>query len=193
MDKEIQIKYKGSHSFKLKDLYILQNKKGFCFKELSKEGFQKLATSLIDNGFWFPFFFWHCKKDKKNYYLDGTQRDKVLLELQRNGYIDNKGKHWNVKLPDKFPATEIFADNKKEAHKAILTQSSNYGKISNESLYEFIETNELNFNDLKLELDLPEINLDDFQANFYDDVEINESENNELEAKNKCPKCGYEW
>lgn len=193
MKKEIKIRCKGSHYFKLEELNILQDTKGFCLKELSKENFQKLATSLVNNGFWFPFFFWYCKKDKKNYYLDGTQRDKVLLELQKNGYTDSEGKHYQITLPDKFPATEIFAKDKKEAYRAILAQTSNYGKISNESLYEFIETNELNFNELKMELDLPEINLDDFQANFYDDIKIKEKEIDELETENECPKCGYKW
>lgn len=183
MKKEIKIRCKGSHYFKLNELHILQDTESFCLKELSKEGFQKLATSLFNNGFWFPFFFWYCKRDKKKYYVDGTQRDKVLLELQKNGYTDSKEKHWEIIPPDKFPAVEIFADNKKEAYKAILAQTSAFGKITHEGLYEYLETNKLDFNKIKLELDLPDINFSYFAADFYEDNTPDEIPNVDIEPE----------
>ena len=49
------------------------------------------------------------------------------------------------KLPKKFPAVEIYAKNKKEAAEAILTQSSRYGRMTEQGLSIFNKSFDLDF------------------------------------------------
>lgn len=158
---EIKVNCKGSDYFSLSELHILQDTKDFQLKELSKDNFEKLKNRIENKGFWFPFFVWHCKKEDKWYYTDGTQRHKVLTWMQESD---------EYKLPDKFPCVEIFAKNKKEAAEAILTQSTNYGKITDEGLYNFINEYDLNFQDIKLDLELSEVDLEQFENIYINDI-----------------------
>ena len=170
---EIAIKCKGTSLIDISQLKDFQGN----LKELKESEYNKLKNSIIKYGFRIPIFVW------QNNLLDGHQRIFTINKMCENGYYLNK----------KIPVIDIEAKDKREAKKLLLLINSRYGKVTDEGLYEFIETNDLNFDELKLELDLPEINLDDFQANFYDDVETNESEIDGLETKNECPKCGYKW
>lgn len=153
--KKIQVNCKGSHELGLDELDIFQEADGFKLKELSNESRNKLKKSLIDKGFWFPFFFWHEKETGKNFFIDGTQRDKVLLSMQGE-----------YALPDKFPCAEIFASSRKEAAEAILLQSSAYGEVTFDGLKGLIEKYELDLDSLKDKLQIPEISLDKFENSF---------------------------
>ena len=75
------------------------------------------------------------------------------------------------KMPDKFPCVEIFAKDKKEAAEAILTQSSSYGKFTEEGLYGFIHEYDLvsDFAEIKDGLELPDFDLDGFESGWVDD------------------------
>lgn len=65
--KKIKIRCKGSTELALADLHILQDVEDkFELKELSTANFERLKTSIEKRGFWFPFFVWYDKKDKKN-------------------------------------------------------------------------------------------------------------------------------
>lgn len=150
MDKKIiQIKCKGTNSININQLKDFQGN----LKELRESEYNKLKNSIIKNGFRIPVFVWN------NNLLDGHQRIFTIKKMCENGY----------ELKEKIPVIEIEAKDKKEAKELLLLINSRYAKITNEGLYEYLETNELNFDNLKLELDLPEIDLDDFNANFYDE------------------------
>ena len=159
---EIKVNCKGSHDFPLSELFILQDTKDFQLKELNKNNFEKLKNGIIKKGFWFPFFVWHCEEEGKWYYTDGTQRHKVLNKMAESG---------QYKMPDKFPCSEIFAKDKKEAAEAILTQSSSYGKFTEEGLYGFIHEYDLvaDFAEIKGGLELPDFDLDGFESGWMDD------------------------
>ena len=159
---EIKVNCKGSHDFKLSELFILQDTKDFQLKELNKNNFEKLKNGIIKKGFWFPFFVWHCEEEDKWYYTDGTQRHKVLNKMAESG---------QYKMPEKFPCVEIFAKDKKEAAEAILTQSSSYGKFTEEGLYGFIHEYDLvsDFAEIKGGLELPDFDLDGFESGWMDD------------------------
>ena len=186
---EIKVNCKGTDYFSLSELHILQDTKDFQLKELSKDNFEKLKNRIEKKGFWFPFFVWNCKQENKWYYTDGTQRHKVLSWMQESG---------EYKIPDKFPCVEIFAKDKKEAAEAILMQSTNYGKITDEGLYGFLNEYDLNldFPELKLDLELPDIDLNKININFLNEDYVENSEK-EIETNNQiltiCPKCGYKW
>jgi len=159
---EIKVNCKGSHDFKLSELFILQDTKDFQLKELNKDNFEKLKSRMEKKGFWFPFFVWHCEEEGKWYYTDGTQRHKVLNKMAESG---------QYKMPEKFPCVEIFAKDKKEAAEAILTQSSSYGKFTEEGLYGFIHEYDLvaDFAELKGGLELPDFDLDGFESGWVKD------------------------
>lgn len=173
MQKEILIKCKGTSSIGINQLKDFQGN----LKESREPEYEKLKKSIIKNGFRIPIFVW------KDNLLDGHQRIFTIKKMCENGY----------ELKEKIPVVEIEAKDKKEAKKLLLLINSRYAHITEDGLYEYIETNKLNFDDLKLELDLPEIDLDNFSANFYDDIEIKEKEIDELKTENECPKCGYKW
>lgn len=170
---KIKIRCKGSIDLPLNDLNILQDfNKKFMLKELSKSDFEKLRMSLEKYGFWFPFFVWKNEVDGKWYYLDGTQRDKVLRWMQSQPQ--------KYQLPEKFPCAEIEASSTQEAAIAILKQSSAYGKITDEGLYAFIQQYELdkNMQDWIPQVELPWINIENFMKSYFEDFDIEILEGN---------------
>lgn len=140
---EVTIRCRGAASLPLEKLTPLQN----GLKGLSASAEEKLTESLLKNGFCFPFFVW--KNGQTNYYLDGHQRDRVLRKIRDEG----------VKVPASYPVAFVDAKNKKEAAELILLQSSNYGKISDDSLGVFATENGLDLQALGPMLDLPNIRL----------------------------------
>ena len=88
-------------------------------------------------GWSFPVFVW---KDKNtNYVIDGHCRLLVLNELETEGYI----------IP-KLPVVYIECKNKKEAKQKLLRLNSQYGKMTKESVLEFVEDLDLNFEEIAL-------------------------------------------
>ena len=119
---------------------------------------------------------------------------KEVLELSKK--LNELSKDKTVQLPEKYPVVFIHAKNKKEAAKLILLQSSRYGKMTNETLYEFLHENELNFDDLKVELDLPDIKMDLFGDGYNPETfQPSKDDQTNLDEKKsvKCPGCGHEF
>ncbi len=92
-----------------------------------------------------------------------------------------------------LPTIDIEADNEKEAKELVLLISSRYGKVTDDGLYEFIVEGELNFDELREMIDLPEIDLNSFRRGYMPEAGEGEKEIGEIETSNKCPRCGYEW
>src|SRR5215813_12089185 len=136
--KTIAIRCTAAVNLDLADLTPLQGE----LKELTGANFEKLKQSILRHGITFPFFIW--QSEGKNYILDGTQRDRVLLELVAAGY----------KCPP-LPCALIDAKDKREAAEKILLISSQYGRMTEESLDEFLAENDLSFLELADELELP--------------------------------------
>jgi len=167
---KIKVKCKGSINLPFDDLHILQDTEDFILKELSKDAFEGLKKSIEKRGFLFPFFVWRCEEESKWYYTDGTQRDKVLAWMR-----DRPEKY---QLPEKFPCAEIEAANKREAAEAILTQSSRYGKITDEGLYGFVHEFEIDPDTLP-EYGIPEFSMEDFRDAWFGDeqADLEEADN----------------
>jgi ParB-like chromosome segregation protein Spo0J len=150
-------------------------------KELSDANFEKLRKSILKHGITFPFFVW--QSDGENYILDGTQRDRVLKRMTDDGY----------EVPS-LPCALIDAKNRKEAAEKILLISSSYGKMTEESLDEFLAENDLSFLELADELELPAID----ERYFRDPNEFTATDADDqgrLDKKNPitCPECGHEF
>lgn len=116
------------------------------FKNISEIQLNKLKKSIRNNGFKSPFFVWENKKTI--WTLDGHTRIPILKLLKNEGEI----------IPDKLPAVFIDCKNKEEAKKAILIYNSHYADINKESMFDFIS--DLNFDELKTEIELKELNFD---------------------------------
>jgi hypothetical protein len=174
--KTIAIRCTAAVNLYLADLTPLQG----GLKELNDANFEKLKRSVLKHGISFPFFIW--QNDGTNYILDGTQRDRVLNRMAEDGY----------EIPP-LPCALIQAKDKKDAAEKILLISSQYGKMSNNSLEDFLADNDIGFLELQDELELPAIDLEYFRdADF---TPGNVDEQGRLDKKNPvtCPECGHEF
>src|SRR5262250_1941710 len=122
----VQIRCKAAVNLDLDQLTPMQGD----LKELSQTNFNKVKQSILRHGITFPFFVW--QNEGKNYILDGTQRDRVLLKLVAAGY----------QCPP-LPCGLIDAKHKREAAEKILLTSSQYGRMTEGSLDEFLAENDL--------------------------------------------------
>src|SRR4029453_2882932 len=168
--KSIQIRCSAAVNIPLSELTPLQGE----LKELSNQSFEKLKRSILKHGITFPFFIW--QHNAVNYILDGTQRDKVLTRMAEEDY----------EVPS-FPCALIEAKDRKEAAEKILLISSQYGKMTNNSLEEFLAENDLGFLELQDELELPALDLDEFKEGWMTEPDFSPTsadEQGRLDKKN---------
>ena len=99
----IAIRCTAAINISLTDLTPLQGE----LKALTKPSFEKLKRSILKHGITFPFFVW--QDAGANYILDGTQRDRVLVQMAAEGYT----------VPA-LPCALIEAKDRKEAAEKIL-------------------------------------------------------------------------
>ena len=146
--KVINVTCKGSRGVPRPELEAFQGN----LVELRQENYDKLRRLIIAKGFRFPVFVWNNK------IIDGHQRLFVLKHLVENeGYL----------FPHDVPVCDIEAKDEKEAKELVLIARSEYGDTTDEGLFEFLEVNKLSFDDLKVNLELPGIEFDDFEKNFF--------------------------
>ena len=129
----IQIKCDTKDTLEIAELTELQG----GLKERTDIDYDKIKLSIIKFGFSFPLFVW--KSGKTNYLLDGHGRFATLCKMQKDGYI----------IPP-LPVVYITAKNKAEAKQKLLRLNSTYGKMTKESVLEFAEDLEINFDEISL-------------------------------------------
>jgi len=145
------------------------------FKKITKDQLNKLKTSLLRNGLKSPFLVW--QDGKTLWCLDGHTRIPVLKLLEDEG----------VDVPEKLSAVFVDCKTKQDAKKAILIYNSHYASIQQEPLFDFIQ--DLNFDEVRCEIDIPNVYLD---AHF--EFKNTEKEiSGDLDTNVECPKCGYKW
>ena len=160
-------------------------------KKTEPHKLQKLANSLCENGFSMNFYVW--EKDGQIYIIDGHSRQEVL-QLLESGAIypkDPSGKEYQVTIPDKFPCSFLHLKNKAEAKKAVLIYNSKYKSIDSDILSEWVS--DLSLDELKSQIEIPELNLDfDIEKDEKDYYEKEENKYiieiecvNELDQENK--------
>jgi hypothetical protein len=76
---------------------------------------------------------------------------------------------WHPFYPHDVPVCDIEAKDEKEAKELVLIARSEYGDTTDEGLFEFLEVNKLSFNELKFNLELPGIEFDEFEKNYFND------------------------
>ena len=158
MTKEIKIECTGTENIDIDNLTELQGN----LKDLSKENYERLKDSILKYGFSFPLFVW--KSEGNNFIVDAHQRKKTLQKLKDEGY----------KIPP-LPTVFINAKDKIEAKEKLLQLNSNYGKITQDGLYEFINEPDFEISqELLKDIDLPEFDMDKFNDSFINDKDDNE-------------------
>lgn len=143
--KTISIKCETSEKLEIAEMTEMQG----GLKERTDIDYDKIKLSICKFGFSFPFFIW--KSGKTNYLIDGHGRFATLCKMQKDGYI----------IPP-LPVVYIQCKNKTEAKQKLLRLNSQYGKMTKESVLEFAEDIDLNFD---------EIALTDSVIDFTDDTE----------------------
>ena len=126
-------------------------------KSLMKEGYKKLKKEIIETGFAFPINVW---KDKNKFYiLGGHQRLRTIEQMKIEGYS----------FPNKIPCVQIFAKDFKEAKRRVLQDVSQYGKVQEDGLYEFMHDADFSIDEVKDQFDIPDVDLPHFESNFFDE------------------------
>ena len=151
---------------------------------------EKAKTSILKYGWSFPFFVW--VSGKTNYCLDGHARIKVLKALEEEGYL----------IPE-LPVVYIQAKNKTEAKQKLLRLNSNFGHFTKESVLEFAEDIDLNFDEIALPdttINFSEGGLDgseevmpaevDYKAEYLVEIQCSDSAEQE-EVYNRMVEEGY--
>lgn len=131
--KTIQIKCDCKDLLKLEDMTVMQGN----LKERTETDYEKIKKSILTYSFSFPFFIW--QSGKTNWLIDGTGRYQTLCKMQKDGYI----------IPP-LPVVYIQCKNKTEAKQKLLRLNSQYGKMTRESVLEFAEDIDLNFDEIAL-------------------------------------------
>ncbi len=127
-------------------------------KKTEPHKLQKLANSLCQNGFSMNFYVW--EKEGQIFIIDGHSRHEVL-QLLESGAIypkNSDGKEYGVTIPEKLPCSFLHLKNKTEAKKAVLIYNSKYKNIDSDILAEWVS--DLNLDELKSQIEIPELNLD---------------------------------
>lgn len=181
MGNEIRIRCTGNRVVDIGDLVDFQGR----LKELSVESAGKLRSLIATYGFCFPVAVW--KNQGINYFIDGHQRIAVVREMINHG--------WTI---GPIPVNDIEADNKKQAAEYILASNSQFGVMTSDGLYEFMNTHDIDIDAVGDLLQTPEIDLEKFHLEFFTDEPVPEpgSHHVEFDAKDKiikCPKCGTEF
>lgn len=131
--KTISIKCETKDYLKLEDMTVMQGN----LKLREDADYEKIKKSILTYSFSFPFFIW--QSEKTNWLIDGTGRYQTLCKMQKDGYI----------IPP-LPVVYIQCKNKTEAKQKLLRLNSQYGKMSKESVLEFAEDIDLNFDEIAL-------------------------------------------
>ena len=179
--KQIKIKCKAAITLRLDQLVPFQGE----LKSLSEDSFNKLKKSLLKYGVTFPFFVW---QDGPTYnILDGCQRERVLSVLKDEGYL--------IPL---LPAVLVEAANATEAREKILLASSQNGEITQESLYQFIHENKIDWDDISSMVDFRVFGVDKFTDGWMREPDFeptSEDDQSRLDQKSPltCPQCGHTW
>jgi hypothetical protein len=160
----------------LNDLHQLQGE----LKSLTESDYHKLRGRIEKTGFRFPVFVW-SDDEKKTHIIDGHQRIRCLLQMEREGF----------KIP-KIPVADIEAESLQDAREQILAACSAYGVIESDGLYEFMNTSDISIEAIDTEFRLPDIDMDKFREEFFGGppADSDEKEDDSPKEPKTCPHCG---
>jgi len=132
--------------------------------------FEKIERSIKKHGFSFPFFIW--KKGKINYCLDGHGRLGALQRLVAEG----------ENIPP-LPVVYVKCKDENEAKEILLKLNSQYGRMTAESVKEFLGDLQIDFEDLALPDGFLELSTDDAMKDTKGDDDAPEVDYGEPDSK----------
>lgn len=159
-------------------------------KKREDEDTDKIVKSIKKFGFSFPFFVW--KHENINYIFDGHGRIGALKKLDTLGFLIPP-------LPVVYVGEDI--DNERDARDLLLRLNSSYGKMSKESVLEFIGDFEIDVTNFELpsgvisfEPELEPIDFGDEEEKKHGNLQVIvecDSEEELEQTFNKLHKAGY--
>lgn len=150
---EIRVTCEGAALERLADLFELQGE----LKSLSEENYGRLKREIIQRGFSFPVATWR-DSDGKLWILDGHQRTRVLRQLENDG--------WQI---PSVPVVYVEAASLEEAKGKLLAAASQYGKLEEQGLYQFMSQGSIDLNELVDRFTFPDIDVPHFEASYFGD------------------------
>lgn len=144
-------------------------------KDLTTNNYIKLRAQLETAGYAFAAAVW-CDQDGRYWLLDGHQRLRVIRSMAEDGWA----------IPP-LPVSIVEASSKEEAEARLMAGVSVFGTITNQGLYEFLETRKLDIDEILKANDLPDFDAIRFKADYYDDIAPKEPKPEVIE---RCPTCG---
>lgn len=148
----IQFRCSGDHYFTLDRLSEFQGE----LKKRTKKDVEKIKKSILKHGFVAPFFYF--VKDGKNFVLDGHGRLQACRELISDGIF----------FEGAFPCVEIKIGTEEEAKEILLKINSKYGKMTKESILDFIGD---------IDMDLTDFNFSGINFEEEKEIDLNINEN----------------
>lgn len=150
--KIVRIRCKGATTASLEDLNEFQGD----LKETSTEEFQQLRRLILKHGWTAPVHVW--ENGGKRWILDGHRRRLVANELRKEGYT----------IPP-LPINLIEADSLKQAKEILLAHVSQFGKVTEEGLYEFVMQSEIDPTTVFQDFAVPGFDMEHFARGYFKD------------------------
>lgn len=150
-ERVVRIECEGSHVLDIADMRPFQGN----LKQLDEIDYLKLRGQIIDNGFSFPIAIWN--HENSYYIIAGHQRQRVLLKMREEGWL----------VPE-IPIVMISAKSFDQAKKKLLADTSAFGRITHEGLYEFLNDSGISLDEIEETMRLTDVNYSLFRQEFLD-------------------------
>jgi hypothetical protein len=142
--KTVRIECEGVKVADINDFSALQGD----LKTLSDDAYSGLKAEIIEEGFSFSLHVW--EHEGKRWIEDGHQRITALKRMREEG--------WEI---PPIPYSLVYADDVQQAKRKILGAASQYGKVSETGLKDFLK--DIHLDPIRLEnFRLPEIKMPQF-------------------------------
>jgi len=166
--KSINVICEGCASLHVDKLTNLQGN----LKTLDEENYNKLRDLIVDEGFAYVVSVARCD-GKVLGILDGHQRVYTIKRMMDEGYnLSNK----------KLPVNYVDVDDIDHAYRLILAAVSQFGKVTDDGLTEFMKQADMTLEELA-NYDLPDFDFESFAENIEQAPE-NQDKNEQIEIQN---------
>jgi len=159
MTKTIRITCEGAATMPLDKVVELQGN----LKELSVTNYENLRGLIEAEGFAFPLTIARIK-GKLYGVVDGHQRHRVVKRMLEEGYTLADGQGRPLRSAG-LPVSYVDCKDKAQAGRLILAAVSQFGKVTDEGLYEFMDAYKLDMATLDV-MDLPNFDVEKFLESY---------------------------
>ena len=163
----ITIECQGAHVLRLRELEEFQGE----LKSLSKNNYERLKKSILNNGFSFVFHVWekNTKGVIQYFILDGHQRYRTLKAMEKEGF--------EIPL---LPVAWVQAKSYQSAKRKLLSGASQFGEVESDGMRHEQEEAGLTIEEFEATCNFPEQPWEKYKCEFFD---------YEAEKEILCPFC----